>query len=74
MQSERLHLKENETLESAIYRQISLNRKSSAIEKSFDYQPEFESSIRSIKAESKIYTTETKRKGRKETGRRNESN
>ena len=73
MQSERLHLKENETLESAIYRQISLNRKSSAIEKSFDYQPEFESSIRSIKAESKIHTTKTKREDRKETGKRKES-
>ena len=73
MQSERLHLKENETLESAIYRQISLNRKSSASEKSFDYQPEFESSIRSIKVESKTYTTKTKQKDSKVSGRRRES-
>ena len=50
MQPERHHLKENETLESAIYRQMALNRRHSASAKSVDYQPDFERSVNSPKA------------------------
>ena len=50
MQPERHHLKENETLESAIYRQMTLNRRHSASAKSVDYQPDFETSMNSPKS------------------------
>ena len=74
MQSERLHLEENESLQSAIHRQILLNRKSSASQQSVDYQPEFESSIRSIKLDSKIYPSKSTGNTRNETGRKTKCN
>lgn len=52
MLPERHHLKENESLESAIYTQVTLNRRHSASAKSFEYQPDFESSINKLRGTS----------------------
>ena len=52
MLPERHHLKQNESLESAIYTQVTLNRRHSASAKSFEYQPDFESSINKLRGTS----------------------
>ena len=52
IQSGRARLKENETLESAVYRQISSKRIIVASEQSVGYQPEFQNSFCSTKSTS----------------------
>ena len=52
MQPQRHYLKDNESLESAIYTQMTLNRRHSASAKSFEYRPDFDNSIKSLKAAS----------------------
>ena len=52
MQPQRHYLKDNESLESAIYTQVTLNRRHSASAKSFEYRPDFDNSIKSLKATS----------------------
>ena len=61
MLPERHHLKDNESLESAIYTQMTLNRRHSASAKSFSYQPDFDNSIKSLKETSPRLSKDTER-------------
>ena len=69
IQSGRARLKENETLESAVYRQISSKRINVASEQLVSYQPEFPDSFCSTKSTSLKDKTTNERGCRKNSGK-----